>query len=141
MSAIPLHYTTAYRWTGEAEAGEGLIDGAPLLAVGSPHSTERYSPEHLLVTAAETCLANYVLVIAQMSQLPIKAYRSTAEGELVQEGEVEYRFARVLIRPELTVEAGKEDQARRILAKAHDLCLIARSLSCPVEMEPTVLTE
>lgn len=141
MSAIPLHYQTAYRWTGEAEAGEGLIDGAPLLAVGSPHSTERYSPEHLLVVAAETCLANYVLVIAQMSQLAVKSYQSTAEGELVQEGEVEYRFARVLIRPELTVEAGKEEQARRILEKAHRLCLVARSLSCPVEMEPTVLTQ
>jgi organic hydroperoxide reductase OsmC/OhrA len=141
MSAIPLHYTTTYRWTGEAEAGESTIEGAPLLAVGSPHSTERYSPEHLLVVATETCLANYVLVIAQMSQLEVKGYCSSAEGELVQEGEVEYRFARVLIRPELTVAPGKEEQARRILEKAHQLCLVARSLSCPVEMEPTVRTQ
>ncbi|NBC47463.1 MAG: osmotically inducible protein OsmC [Gammaproteobacteria bacterium] len=141
MSAIPLHYKTAYRWTGEGEAGETTIEGAPLLAVGSPHSTERYSPEHLLVVAAETCLANYVLVIAQMSQLEVKGYRSSAEGELVQEGEVEYRFSRVVIRPEVRVEAGKEEQTRRILEKAHQLCLVARSLSCPVEMEPTVLAE
>lgn len=138
MSDIPLHYHTAYAWTGEAEAGEISIDGPPVLPVGSPHSPERYSPEHLLVVAAETCLANYVLLISGMSKLEVKGYRSTAEGELMKEDKVGYRFKRILIRPELTVEAGKETQAERILEKAHKLCLVARSLNCPVDMEPMV---
>ncbi|MFZ0254990.1 MAG: OsmC family protein [Gammaproteobacteria bacterium] len=138
MSDIPLHYHTAYTWTGEAEAGEISIDGPPVLPVGSPHSPERYSPEHLLVVAAETCLANYVLLISGMSKLEVKGYRSTAEGELMKEDKVGYRFKRILIRPELTVEAGKETQAERILEKAHKLCLVARSLNCPVDMEPMV---
>jgi organic hydroperoxide reductase OsmC/OhrA len=93
------------------------------------------------VVAAETCLANYVLLIAQMSKLEIKAYRSTSEGELVKDGKAGYRFQRILIRPELTVEAGKEPQAERVLKKAHGLCLIARSLNCPVDMEPVVQTD
>ncbi|ESQ16203.1 MAG: osmotically inducible protein OsmC [Thiohalocapsa sp. PB-PSB1] len=138
MSDLPLEYHTAYTWSGNAEAGETIIEGPPPLAVGSPHSQERYSPEHLLVVAAETCLANYVMVISGLSKLEVKAYRSTAAGELMQEDKAGYRFKRILIRPELTVEAGKETQAERVLNKAHKLCLIARSLNCPVEMQPTV---
>lgn len=138
MSDILLHYHTAYEWTGEAEAGEISIDGPPVLAVGSPHSPERYSPEHLLVVAAETCLANYVLLIAGMSKLEVKGYRSTAEGELIKEDKAGYRFKRIILHPELTVESGKESQAERVLEKAHKLCLVARSLNCPVEMEAAV---
>jgi len=138
MSDVPLHYRTTYKWIGEAEAGEISIDGPPVLPVGSPLSPERYSPEHLLVVAAETCLANYVLLIAGMSKLEVKGNHSTAEGELIKEDKAGYRFKRILLRPELTVEAGKEAQAERILGKAHNLCLVARSLNCPVEMEAAV---
>lgn len=138
MSEIPLQYHTAYQWTGESAAGDIRIEGQSMLPVGTPHDAERYSPEHLLVVAAETCLANYVLLIAEMSKLVVKDYRSTSEGELIKEGKVGYRFQRILIRPELTIEAGNESQAERILKKAHDLCLIARSLNCPVDMEPVI---
>jgi organic hydroperoxide reductase OsmC/OhrA len=138
LSDIPLQYQTAYQWTGESAAGDITIEGTAPLRVGTPHDAGRYSPEHLLVVAAETCLANYVLLIAEMSKLAVKGYRSTSEGELIKEAKVGYRFKRILIRPELTVEAGKEAQAKRVLEKAHHLCLIARSLNCPVDMEPVI---
>ena len=138
MSDIPLHYQTAYQWTGEAAAGEISIDGSPLLPVGSPHDSGRYSPEHLLVVAAETCLANYVLLLAGLSGIEVKDYRSTAEGELMQEQRAGYRFRRIVIRPSLTVAAGKEAQVERVLQKAHKLCLVARSLNCPVEIDASV---
>ena len=138
MSDIPLHYHTAYQWTGEGAVGETRIDGPPLLPVGSPHDSGRYSPEHLLVVAAETCLANYVLLLAGLSRIEVKDYSSTAEGELMQEDRAGYRFKRIVIRPSVTVAAGNEAQAERVLQKAHKLCLVARSLNCPVEMEPSV---
>jgi len=138
MSDIPLHYHTAYQWTGEAAAGEIRIDGSLLLPVGSPHDTGRYSPEHLLVVAAETCLANYVLLLAGLSRIEVKDYNSTAEGELMQENRAGYRFKRIVIRPSVTVAAGNEAQAERVLQKAHKLCLVARSLNCPVDMEASV---
>ena len=140
MSDIPLHYHSAYEWTGEGAAGEVSIDGPPLLPVGSPHSSGRYSPEHLLVVAAETCLANYVLLLASLSKIEVRDYRSTAEGELMREDRAGYRFRRVIIRPRLTVAAGNEAQAERVLKKAHKLCLVARSLNCPVEVEANVET-
>jgi len=138
MSDIPLHYHSSYRWTGEAAAGEVSSDGSPLLPVGSPHDTGRYSPEHLLVVAAETCLANYVLLLAGLSKIEIKDYCSTAEGELMQEEMAGYRFRRIVIRPVVTVAAGNEARAERVLQKAHKLCLVARSLNCPVDMQASV---
>lgn len=138
MSELPLNYHTAYEWTGEDVAGEIRIDGPPLLPVGSPHNSERYSPEHLLVVAAETCLANYVMLLSGLSKIEVRSYSSTSEGELMKEDKAGYRFKRILIRPILTVEAGKEAQGERVLEKAHKLCLIARSLNCPVDMEATV---
>lgn len=138
MSDIPLNYQTAYNWTGDGEKGEIRIGNLPILPIGSPHNADRYCPEHILVVAAEACLANYVLLISQMSGLDIKGYRSTAEGELLKEGSAGYRFKRIVIRPVLTVESGKESTAERIVQKAHDLCMVARSLNCPVDVESSI---
>ncbi len=138
MSDIPLNYETAYNWTGDGEKGETRIGDLPVLPIGSPHNADRYCPEHILVVAAEACLANYVLLISQMSGLDIKAYRSTAEGELLKEDSTGYRFKRIVIRPVLTVESGKERTAERIVQKAHDLCMVARALNCPVDVESSI---
>jgi organic hydroperoxide reductase OsmC/OhrA len=138
MSNIPLNYHTRYEWTGDAEAGEIKIEDLPALPIGSPHDPARYCPEHLLVVAAESCLANYVLLISKMSKLEVKGYQSSAEGELVKEAGTGYRFKRIVIRPRLTVEAGNEAKAEKIVHKAHKLCMVARALNCPVEMEVTV---
>jgi len=138
MAEIPMHYQTRYAWQGVAPHGLLSIDGHPDLPAGTPHDAERYSPEHLLVAAAEICLANYVLLIAGLSKLTISDYRSQAEGELEREAKAGYRFKRIVIRPEVTVDAGAEALASRVLEKAHRACLIARTLSCAVEMHPTI---
>lgn len=139
MPDLPMQYHTAYEWQGNAADGTITIESHHPLPVGTPHDLDRYSPEHLLVVAAETCLANYVLLIAQMSKLEIKAYRSTAEGELQRDENGAYRFKRIVIRPELTVRNATQTLARKVLDKAHHLCLIARSLSCSVDIEPDTL--
>jgi len=140
MADLPMHYQTRYAWQGEAAQGLVSIEGRADLPSGSPHDLARYSPEHLLVAAAEICLANYVLLIARLSKLEVRDYRSQAEGELEHEEKAGYRFKGILIRPELTVDAGAEELAARVLEKAHRACLVARSLRCPVEMQPTVLS-
>ncbi|WP_299874521.1 OsmC family protein [uncultured Cocleimonas sp.] len=140
MSDIPLNYQTAYEWTGDGEKGEIHIGELPVLPIGSPHNADRYCPEHILVVAAEACLANYVLLISQKSRLEVKAYQSTAEGELLKEDTTGYRFKRIVIRPVLTVESGKENTAEKIIHKAHDLCMVARALNCPVDIEPIIKT-
>ena len=140
MAEIPMHYHTHYAWQGQSADGLASIAGRADLPGGTPHDPDRYCPEHLLVMAAEICLANYVLLIAGMSKLAIKDYSSQAEGELEHEDKAGYRFRRIVIRPELTVDAGAEALAAKVLEKAHRACLVARSLRCPVDMQPTVHT-
>jgi organic hydroperoxide reductase OsmC/OhrA len=139
MTTIPMQYETTYRWTGNGEAGTVDIEGHATLPVGSPLGGDRYSPEHMLVATVETCLANYVLVIASMSKLAIEAYQSNAEGEL-EKDEGGYRFKRFLIRPQVTVAEADRERAQRVLEKAHKACLVARSLNCPVEIQPRIVS-
>jgi organic hydroperoxide reductase OsmC/OhrA len=140
MSDIPMQYETGYSWTGTEMAGVIDIAGHPSLPVGSPHDADRYCPEHLLVATVEACLANYILLFARLSSLEIRAYRSSATGELEQVDKGGFRFRRVVVRPELHVPEGSASLAGRIIEKAHNSCLVARSLGCSVEIQPTINT-
>ena len=137
MADLPMHYETSYEWQGDAAKGTLSITGRRDLPVGTPHDVNRYCPEHLLLAAAEICLANYVRLIAERSRLEIRDYASSARGELEFVPRQGYRFKRILIRPVLTVAAGSEAMAERVVEKSHRACLIARSLNCPVEIEPS----
>lgn len=138
MSEIPLRYATGYSWTGTEMAGNINIADLPPLPVGTPHQPDRFTPEHLLVSTVETCLANYILLFASLSGLKINAYHSSAVGELEQLDKGGYRFSRIVVRPVLRVPEGSAGLARRIVKKAHDSCLIARSLDVAVEIEPAI---
>ncbi|MGD8630465.1 MAG: OsmC family protein [Gammaproteobacteria bacterium] len=140
MSDIPMQYETGYSWTGTEMAGDVNIAGHPALPVGSPHDAERFCPEHLLVATVEACLANYILLFARLSSLEIRAYHSSATGELERMDKGGFRFRRVVVRPVLQVAEDSASLAGRIIEKAHNSCLVARSLDCPVEIEPTIDT-
>ena len=138
MADLPMKYTTSYRWQSNAADGVLSIAERNDLSVGGPHDKERYCPEHLLLAAAEICLANYVKLIAERSKLEILDYRSSAEGELEFVPKEGYRFKHILIRPVLNVPAGTEASATRVVEKSHRACLIARSLNCPVDIDPQI---
>lgn len=138
MADLPMQYETSYQWQGAAAEGTLSIAGHRDLPAGTPHDADRYSPEHLLVAAAEICLANYVKLIGERSKLEIRDYRSQAVGELEFVPKQGYRFKRILIRPVLTVAAGTETLAERVVEKSHRACLIARSLNCPVDIDPVI---
>jgi organic hydroperoxide reductase OsmC/OhrA len=139
--SIPMRYETSYQWSGKGADGTMNIPGSTALPMGGPDVAGRYSPEHFLAAAAETCLANTFFVIAGLSRLEIEAYRSSTEGELEFTKGEGYRFKRILIRPVVTLAEDALARAQRALEKAHKACLIARSLNCPVEMEPKFQTK
>jgi organic hydroperoxide reductase OsmC/OhrA len=140
MSEIPMQYKTGYSWSGTEMAGHINIAGLPPLPVGSPHDAVRFSPEHLLVATVEACLGNYILLFAGLSKLEMKAYHSTATGELERSVNGGYRFRRIVIRPVLHVPGASVPLAGRVVGKAHNSCLIARSLNCEVVIEPAIET-
>ena len=140
MADLPMEYQTSYRWQAETADGTLSIGGRKDLPVGSPHDSDRYCPEHLLLAAAEICLANYVKLIAERSKLEINDYHSSATGELEFVPKQGYRFKHILIRPVLKVNAGSEGLAERVIDKSHRACLIARSLNCPVDIDTRIQT-
>ena len=139
--ALPMQYETRYYWSGESKNGDLEIDERPALPMGAPIDTRVFNPEHLLLAASEVCLANTFFAIAESSRLKFTAYRSHAEGELEFVEREGYRFHDILITVKIRLNASDEDKARRILDKAHDACLIARSLNFPVRMKAEFLTD
>jgi organic hydroperoxide reductase OsmC/OhrA len=92
------------------------------------------------VATVEACLANYILLFARLSSLEIRAYHSSATGELEKQDKGGFRFRRIVVRPVLHVTEASASLAGRIIEKAHNSCLVARSLNCAVEIEPTIET-
>ena len=141
MSDLPMQYQTAYEWQGQASKGNINIESHHPLPVGTPQDPDRFCPEHLLVATAETCLANYVLLIAKHSRLDIVNYQSTAQGELEQAEDRKFRFKRIVIRPTITVKDTNDSLANKVVEKAHNACLVARSMNFPVEIELKIVLE
>ena len=135
--AIPLHYETSCQWGGEG--GTIGVAGLAPLTVGMPAEgaeQQNWTPEHMMLGAMEACLLNTFTVIGGMSKLVVSAYESTAEGELEFEKGQGYKFARMTIRPVVTVSAEMLDKAKDVLERAHKFCLITRSVNFPVGVEP-----
>jgi organic hydroperoxide reductase OsmC/OhrA len=137
--AIPMHYETSCQWNGEGEGGSLAVPGLDPLTVGMPAEgteQETWTPEHMMLAAMEACLLNTFTVIGGMSKLVVGAYESTAEGELDFEKGQGYKFARMTIRPVVTVSEDMLAKAEDVLERAHKFCLITRSVNFPVDIEP-----
>jgi len=118
--------------------GEGLepIVTAPPAEFGGPG--DRWSPETLFVGAIADCFILTFRAIARASRFEWRTLRCRAEGVLDRVDGVT-RFVTVRIQVELEpAEAGREDQARRLLEKAEKGCLITNSLVAEVALETTV---
>jgi len=107
-------------------------DGVPPLPTVTPPEFDGpgglWSPETLLVGAITDCFVITFRGIARASKMPWVSVSATCEGTLERPDRVTQftRFdvrATVVLPPEVS-----EDQARRILARAEETCLITRSL-------------
>jgi organic hydroperoxide reductase OsmC/OhrA len=53
-----------------------------------------------------------------------------------------FRFTKISLKPVAIIFAEHErERAQRLLEKAQKLCLVARSLSCAIQLEPKILAE
>ncbi|HEX6323698.1 MAG TPA: OsmC family protein [Vicinamibacterales bacterium] len=104
----------------------------------------RLNPEQLLVGALSACQALTYLFLAARKQVIVVGYVDEAEGTLeMVDGRV--RMSRVTLRPRITLEGVADEpeagplveRARELVAKAHNGCFIANSVTSNVEIEPT----
>jgi len=137
---FPHRYETALTWEGDSRAA--LSSGArPVLVGGPPPEFDGdpgwWSPEHLLLAAANLCLMTTYMVLARKAGLPIGRYRSRAEGllEKTREGIV---FTRVTLRVEIGAAAERLQEARTLLDTAKRYCIVSNSLKRPVDVESTI---
>ena len=90
------------------------------------------NPELLVLAAASSCQMLWFLHLASKARIDVVSYEDTCEAEMPDD-----RFTRVVLRPEIKVagEAG-EERVLKLCEQAHRHCNVAKSLSCPVELEP-----
>lgn len=107
-------------------------------APGYRGDPERANPEQLLVAALSSCQALTYLFLAAKNGVAVVGYVDDAEGRLaLVEGRM--RVASVTLRPRITLERDEDgDLAHELVEKAHRGCFIANSVSCKVEIEPTI---
>lgn len=126
--------------TGTLRAG---LDGLPDIAVASPPQfggpSGMWSPEHLFVASVSVCLMTTFRSIAEASGLEVLAYSDNPSGHLQRGDDRLYSFDKVTLRPRVLV-AGDDvvDKALRLLDKAEHVCLVARSMTSEIELEPVV---
>ena len=118
-------------------------DGLPPLEVASPPEFGGpegiWSPEHLFVASVSACLMTTFRSIAENSRLEVLEYIDTPTGHLIRGDDGLYSIVRVTLRPHVTVPSGSRvDRALRLIEKAERVCLISRSISCEVVLEPSV---
>jgi organic hydroperoxide reductase OsmC/OhrA len=97
----------------------------------------RANPEQLFVASLSACQALTYLFLAAKNGVVVVGYTDDAEGRLgVVDGKI--RMSRVTLRPQITLEArDQETRARELVAKAHEGCFVANSVSTAVEIAPT----
>jgi peroxiredoxin-like protein len=96
----------------------------------------RWTPEHFLVAAVASCFVSTFSGIAEKSGLGFASFKLDAEG-MLGNGDGIWRFTEIKLRPVVTVLKEEDrDRAIRLLEKAKESCLIARSLQFKVTLFP-----
>lgn len=106
-------------------------------APGYRGDPSRVNPEQLFTASVSACQALTYLFLAARHGVGVVSYTDDAEGRLgIVDGRM--RMSRVTLRPRITLTAGtSEARARELVAKAHEGCFVANSISTPVEIAPT----
>ena len=121
------HYDRAH--TARAEPAQQELTVTTAEERGNP---DHLNPEQLLLMAASSCQMLWFLHLAAKARIDVVAYEDGCEAEMPED-----RFTRIVLRPRITVQGEvKEDRVLHLCELAHKECNIAKSLSCPVELEP-----
>jgi organic hydroperoxide reductase OsmC/OhrA len=141
MRAFPHHYTVSAAAT---PAGDVFLSGERLTPLASAPPSEfdgpgdRWSPETLLVGAVADCFVQTFRAIARFSKLPWLSLTCVATGTL-DRVERAAQFTAFVIHASLEVPQGvDQEQARGLMARAEDACLVSNSLKASCRFDADV---
>jgi organic hydroperoxide reductase OsmC/OhrA len=141
MQPFPHQYSVVARVAAQGDVtltGDRLPDipSAPPTEFGGPG--DRWSPETLMVAAVADCFLLTFRGIAGVSRFPWVALECSVTGT-VDRVERVTQFTALEVHARLRVPAGaNEEQARRLLAKAEETCLVTNSLKVRPHLEAVV---
>jgi organic hydroperoxide reductase OsmC/OhrA len=97
-----------------------------------------WTPEHFLLAAVASCFVVTFYALAVRSKVEFRKLGLSVEGKL---GTFEGRlcFMEIVLQPTLTILQNQDrERAYGLLERTEHGCLIARTLACPILMEPLV---
>jgi organic hydroperoxide reductase OsmC/OhrA len=150
------HYRVEVQWTGNTGRGTAAyrdyarshvlsVPGQPKPPI--PGSSDpafrgdeaRWNPEELLVGALSACHQLWYLHLCSAAGVVVTDYVDDAEGIMHEELDGGGHFARVVLRPVVTISRESDAaRARTLHEEAHRMCFIARSVNFPVGHEPEI---
>jgi organic hydroperoxide reductase OsmC/OhrA len=98
-----------------------------------------WSPEELLVGAVLECLWTTFEALARRERLNVHGWSGTGEAVLERGPRVPV-FSSITLAVTITVDAGDEERARRVLTKAEQSCIISNALAVAVRVEASIKT-
>ncbi len=98
-----------------------------------------WTPEHFLLAAVASCFVVTFYALAERSKMEFGKLELSVEGKLSKlEGRLS--FVEIVLSPTLTVFQNHDnDRVYGLLERTEHGCLIARTLACPVLMQPLVV--
>jgi organic hydroperoxide reductase OsmC/OhrA len=100
-----------------------------------------WTPEHFLLAAVASCFVESFRAVAKASKLDFPGIEVGVDGVVEREGGG-FRFTTITVRPIVIIHGETEHElAVRLLEKAERICLITRSLSSQITLDPKVLVE
>jgi len=138
-------YETEIEWSTERA---GIIHGPhlPAIVFGAPPEFKgregQWAPEHLFVASLNTCYMLTFLAIADLSNIRVVSFSSTAKGKLEKVEGSGYQITEIMVKPRIVI-ASANDLARmpRILQKAKENCFVSNSIKSTVKLEPEIFHE
>jgi peroxiredoxin-like protein len=135
-------YAVDAHWNGDktGDVGPKEIDqpirfSAPVEFGGEP---SHWTPEHFLVAAVASCYVATFTAMARLSKLEVVELGISVTGEM-SKWDDGWRFTAVTIHPRLIIsDVADRERAERLLVKAERGCLVARSLSAKISLQPVV---
>jgi len=134
---FPHAYDLLLSWK-EGPTGTLSAPPRPAISVGKPPqfggTDAWWSPEHLLLASAASCLMATYLTMAEKQKLKILRYRCEASGN-VDKTDEGFRFVSVLLTTSVESTGADQEKAERLLETAKKYCLISNSLKAPVSLD------
>lgn len=147
-------YTTHINWTGNRGSGTMdyraydrdftvKIDGKKDI-MGSSDSAfngdkSKHNPEDLLLSSVSSCHMLWYLHLCSDHGVIVLEYSDQATGVMQEDEDGSGRFVLITLRPHILIQShGNVDTAISLHEKAHEMCFIANSLNCRIEIIPEV---